>query len=735
MILFLQDYAAYPSAIVDWKTSNESALRLAELYRRMGVKNYAFHLTLMQPELQGVDPFDPNLDLVMKNKIAVECRYNPWYFMREVTRVPAKASQYPQRLRLNRGNVAMFWLFFNHAIFCLIQPRQTGKSLSSDSLTNLLFHIQCFNSYFTLLTKDDTLRVTNVERLKELRDLLPPYLNPTSKTDADNKMGLTCVRHNNRLNTVVSQKSENDANKLGRGLTAPINVVDEGPFVDFLDVVVPAMLSSGNAAREEARQAGAPYGTIFTTTAGKLDTRSGEYMHRLLTGGLTWSEHLFDLNNEEQLHDVLNKAAGDGTRMPIVNLTLSHRQLGISDEQHMKNMRETGSTGEAADRDYFNRWTRGSAQSPLPTALNELIGESKMEAKHIEITRDNYLMRWYVPSGQIDRLMAERKTVLGLDLSDMIGRDATTLVLMDVETLEVYAAAKINEGNLIRMSAWVADFMIKYKNVTMIPERRGSGQTFIDTLLIRLPAAGIDPFRRIYNQIVDEPEQFREIYKEIQQDIGRRSASFYEGVKKYFGFVTSGSGKFSREALYSDTLLQAAKLGGRCAHDEDLIREITGLMVKNNRIDHSSSGNDDMVIAWMLGVWLLTRGKNLKYYGIEKVLTLVKEWTEQEADTEFDPYAEVKRFEQIKLRKDIEALFTELKACKDEYEIRKMEARIKILDAQLTEQFDSNASIDALIKEASGQRNKRVRDEMRNRGGFESPVNRLYESRFSRFRN
>lgn len=735
MIKFLSDYALYPTAIVDWKTSNESALRLAELYRRMGVKNYAFHLTLMQPELQGVDPFDPNLDLETKNKIAIECRYNPWYFFREVTRVPAKASQNPLRLRLNRGNVAMFWLFFNHAIFCLIQPRQTGKSLSSDSLTNLLFHIQCSNSYFTLLTKDDTLRVANVERLKELRDLLPPYLNPTSKADADNKMGLTCVLRNNRLNTVVSQKSENDANKLGRGLTAPINVVDEGPFVDFLDVVVPAMLSSGNAAREEARQAGAPYGTIFTTTAGKLDTRSGEYMHRLLTGGLTWSEQLFDLRDEEQLHDVLNKAAGDGTRMPIVNLTLSHRQLGISDEQHLKNMRETGSTGEAADRDYFNRWTRGSAQSPLPTALNELIGESRMDAKHVEITRDNYLLRWYVPAGQIDRLMAERKTVLGLDLSDMIGRDATTLVLMDVETLEVYAAAKINEGNLIRMSAWVADFMIKYKNVTMIPERRGSGQTFIDTLLIRLPAAGIDPFRRIYNQIVDEPEQFRDIYKEIQQDIGRRSTAFYEGVKKYFGFVTAGSGKFSREALYSDTLLQAARLGGRCAHDEDLIREITGLMVKNNRIDHSSSGNDDMVIAWMLGVWLLTRGKNLKFYGIEKVLTLVKEWTEDEADKDFDPYAEVKRLEQIKLRKDIEDLFAELKSCKDEYEIRKIEARIKILDAQLTEQFDSNASIDALIKEASGQRNKRVRDEMRNRSGFESPVNRLYESRFARFRN
>jgi hypothetical protein len=82
MILFQRDWAKYPTAIIDINTPNKSFLRLATLYRSFGVKNHAFLLALVNPELQGVDPFNPALTDEQKAMIALEAMVNPWYYFR-----------------------------------------------------------------------------------------------------------------------------------------------------------------------------------------------------------------------------------------------------------------------------------------------------------------------------------------------------------------------------------------------------------------------------------------------------------------------------------------------------------------------------------------------------------------------------------------------------------------------------------------------------------------------------
>lgn len=724
MILFLKDQASFPTAVVDFHTTNTSFLEIAEKYRMMGIKNFYFHLFTLQPELLGVNPHADNLTLEQKIKIGVECRYNPWYFFREVLRIPPQAGQWPVPFKANRGNIALYWLFFNHVDMALIQPRQTGKSVAADGLDIYILYIGAVNTRVNLLTKDNELRVSNVERLKAMRDLLPVYLNPTSKEDSDNKMELTCARLNNRLNTSVGQSSENAANNVGRGLTSPINLVDEGPFISFIDVIIPAMLSSGNAARDEAERSGALYGNVFTTTAGKKDSRSGRYMYEMIYSGMPWTEALFDMPNQMTLHSVVAKASGDGKKKPIVNITLSHIQLGYTNEWLERKMRESNSFGEAADRDYFNKWTSGGLQSPLSTDLNDLIRASQKDVSYTEITEDHYTIRWYIPKHQLESRMASGKFVMGMDTSDAVGRDAVTMVLQDVETMDVIMAANINEANLIRLSGFVADLMIRYPNIVLIPERRSSGQTLIDTLLLRLPAKGIDPFKRIFNVIVDESDVRKEDFREIQQDLSRRSQGYYDRMKKHFGFVTAGSGKFSRATLYSDGLLNAARLGGRSVNDGILIDEITGLMVKNGRIDHSDVGHDDMVVAWLLNFWFLSQAKNLRYYGIERTLNATVEYKEgQKAIVEIDPYDLMLQEEQILLRKQIEQMLEELRRADTEVAIMKLETRIRQLDKRLTEHYSATASIDTIMKEAAGQRSRRVRNGIRTRSTYDTTAN------------
>ena len=42
----------------------------------MGIKNNSFMLALINPRLQGIDPFSPNLTIEEMAMIAIECKVN-----------------------------------------------------------------------------------------------------------------------------------------------------------------------------------------------------------------------------------------------------------------------------------------------------------------------------------------------------------------------------------------------------------------------------------------------------------------------------------------------------------------------------------------------------------------------------------------------------------------------------------------------------------------------------------
>jgi len=627
-----------------------------------------------------------------------------------VCRVPPIAGPNPVPFRANRGNIALIWSFLNHIDFALIQPRQTGKSVSTDCLMVWLHYIATTNTKISLITKDDALRTENVDRLKNIRNCLPPYLWVLDKTDAKNSIGLTYNTKNNKYMTGVAQSSEANALNLGRGQTAPIFHFDEPPFVSHIGTTLPAALAAGTAAREEAKLHGMPYGNIFTTTAGKKDDRDGKYMYDMIHGGSPWTEHFFDCSDTNALYILVKKscrgseAAGNKV---IINGTFSHLQLGKTDEWLMEALSNANSVGEAADRDFFNRWTSGTQSSPLSPTLNGIIHDSEMEPLHREISKDSYMFNWYIPESEIMERMANGHYILGMDTSDAIGRDGIGMVLIDVRDLSVVGAGSINETNLLLFARYIASFLIKYLNVTLVIERKSSAQTFIDCLLIELPAAGIDPFKRVYNKVVDEAQVRKSEYAEICQDISSRHYDFYTPFKKSFGFVTTGN---SRDTLFSNVLQNSAKNAGHLVKDKAISNEIRGLVVKNGRVDHRNSGNDDMAFSWLLAQWLLTNGNNLHHYGIDmtECMSLVG------ANNREINAAEVEgRKHQVELRKRIEDLHTLLKVTTSGFQIAKIEQQLKSLTRQTRSDGGKVFNIDALLKEAHDARVIDKRDSRR----------------------
>ena len=62
MILFEEDWGRYPTAIVHYETRNRSWVELAKKLELQGVTNNKFFLSLINPDLRYVDPWDEDLD-------------------------------------------------------------------------------------------------------------------------------------------------------------------------------------------------------------------------------------------------------------------------------------------------------------------------------------------------------------------------------------------------------------------------------------------------------------------------------------------------------------------------------------------------------------------------------------------------------------------------------------------------------------------------------------------------
>lgn len=594
---------------------------MAEILHAMGVENCAFMLSILQPELKDVDPFDENLPIDTKAMIVYECKNNFWYFLREVMRIPVPGSLVPISFEANRANIGLYWLFFNHVMTVIVILRQTGKTTMLMALVTYLLNFGSTNTFINLLTKNDTLRTETLEKVKALFEELPDYCNFSTKKDIFNSEEVRLRQLDNTFQGHLSSSSPKNAEKVGRGFTSPINLIDEAAFVENIAIAMGAMLMSGNAARTVADKLGKPYGTVLATTAGNTDDRDGNYIYRLVTGATTWDEKFFDAKDRKELEELVltNSNAGKNeARRPIVNITMSYRQLGYGEEWLKTKLAENISTPENIKRDMFNEWLAGSGSSPIPREYLELLAENKIEDPRSDFYHPyNYLLKWYISEEELEyRIKTGVNFIVGVDTSDGVGRDDISFIVRDHTTGEVICATTFNEINLITLADFFVNFLIKYPNAVMIIERKSSAATMIDYMIQKLCQKDINPFTRLYNTIFQNKDERKKEFEELSRARAYDEELFIK-YKKYIGFVTSGSGITSRSELYSGTLISMLKFTGAITYDEKLIGQISSLVTRNNRIDHPEGGSDDMVIAALLSYWLMSVGKNLGLYGID----------------------------------------------------------------------------------------------------------------------
>ena len=620
MILFRSDYATH-QAIIDTSTKNTSFIKMAKMLKDMGIKNHAFMLVLTQPELKGVDPYDDNLDKHTIGRIMAECKTNPWYFFREILRIPAAGGRII-RYKLNRANLALIWLFMNNIHIFLTMPRQIGKTIGTVGLVVYMMYVMGRAVNVGLFAKDMTLRAENVSRLKELRNGLPKYMFLAgSNYNTDNQEGLEYKKAKNKYITFVAQNDKKKAKGQGRGQSLGIQHWDELAYYSNNELAFDSASAASDTAQEQIHETGIPAANIITTTAGQLSTDVGRYAHKIKSQCMVYTERMFDCENKEELDTLIKNS---GSTRSMVYVEFGHLQLG-KDDAWFKKVTQ-GKAPIVIACDYLNTWVHGSGDGVIGKELLDKLQQNVREpVAHTVI--DSFMFRWYVDPELVKNKYKDIPFIIGSDLSDNVGRDFTTMVILDPSDMTVIATARCNKTNLAQVALCMCSIMEMLPRSILIPERNRTGGFLIDLVLTLMKGTSFKPFERIYNT--------------FNQNAGSNgvdtSALDIElpSVRKAFGFNTSAAAN-SRDMLFTNVLSNAVERNYGRIYDAIIIEEMGTLTKRNGRIDHSTDGHDDMLVAYLIASWFILYGKNLYRYGLadEEILSKVDDNGENSTEAE-----------------------------------------------------------------------------------------------------
>ena len=148
--------------------------------------------------------------------------------------------------------------------------------------------------------------------------------------------------------------------------------------------------------------------------------------------------------------------------------------------------------------------------------------------------------------------------------------------------------------------------------------------------------------------------------------------------------------------------LSADKL--RCG---ELIDQILNLVEKNGRIDHKASGHDDLVISWLLAMWLLLLGNNLGHYEINNSRLMMRNRNLVENREGVDEELQLEEeARQQELMGEIERLVRTTNGLLDPVQAMAARNRLQSLIAQLNTDTQNVASMESLRELIQRQRMK-----------------------------
>ncbi|QNI21149.1 hypothetical protein [Vibrio phage vB_pir03] len=162
-------------------TDNKSFFQYAMGLKNTGIKNWGFCLHQIDDSIEAIDPHDPGLTVAEQERVITECRDNPWYFFREVLRIPSATNKEGVQFHANETMVSSLFLMLNGKDSLVFTPRQRGRSMMNKvfSFYNAKFH----GKGMVTLSINRPIVKADQFVLAEMNNLLPEYMQTRVATD------------------------------------------------------------------------------------------------------------------------------------------------------------------------------------------------------------------------------------------------------------------------------------------------------------------------------------------------------------------------------------------------------------------------------------------------------------------------------------------------------------------------------------------------------------------------
>lgn len=598
------DYKIGKYFVYDISTTNLSFIQASRDLKHLGVSNNRFFLKLYDPKLIGVDPYDPLISKENIKRVIVECVRNPWYFLREIARIPESGgSRGPGSgtpFQLHRANLAATYCFLHNINFYMVIPRQTGKTQSVLALLDWAYLFGTTNSQMAFNNKSQKDANENLSRLKDQKELLPLYLQqkyqiidgqlkPTKGTD--NIQTIRNAINGNSIVTKPSAKTIEAAENVGRGNTSPIQFFDEVEFSTHIGYIIKASGPAFVQAKKNAEMNHAPYCRIFITTPGNVDSGPVEETEDLRKYSTRWSDKLLDLNDQE-LYEYLKK----NSRTGMFYIEYGYKQVGKDEAWYQDQCSNMHFDKLRIKREIHLQRIRGTDDSPFDREDLDVINSLQKECKEEILLNKIYTIRLY------EKIKKNLPYIIGVDVATGINKDNTAVTIIDPYNERAVGEFK---SPLISTTDICTFLRLLIKKVVpkgiLCIERNSLGDAVID-LLKKTEVSSLlyfdsDTF------LGGNPDEKLDAHGFIKREAENR---------KSFGVHTNGK---SREIMMAILMRLVAEKKDAFA-TAYVINDMNNLVKKaSGKIEARANAHDDNIMSFLIGMYVLYHGKKLHNWG------------------------------------------------------------------------------------------------------------------------
>lgn len=594
--------------IYDWKTKNKSFIEVHIDLKRLGIKNNKFFLILFDSDLQGVDPYSPFLPLQTQVKIMAEVIRNPWYFLREVCRIPQDGTPITSGggvpFRLDRNALASWYLFLHNIDHYVSKPRQRGKTQCSLSIMNYAFHFGAMASTLTFSNKDATNNKLNLYRLKCQRDLLPTYLQMRMAIDSTGRIlkennNVTTMKNpvtNNNVQLLPRANSRDSAMTNGRGMTSSICYFDEFDFMPYNTTILESAAYAYSTARENAILHKSCACRIFSSTPGDLDSRDGTAASEFIDHMVRWDDSMYDKPIsylESLIHD--SKAKRNG----IMYVEHTWKQLKCTQAWYEKQCELVSYKQETVMREIDLMRIHGSSMSPFNREdilylMSRMRKASEAAVDIFESGFNNTNVYIY------NHLKRNVPYILGIDPSEGLAQDSNAMTIISPYDLSIQGEMKspyISQPNFAKL---IVSFMDRYCPTALIVIENNKGRELINCLLET----------KYRDRIWYDKKKLMEVTEKVKLH-GSHSREAFQ--RRAFGFNTNPTSR----SLLMNTLETVMVENKTAIVGEFVITDICGLVrTATGKIEAGSGNHDDNIMSYLLGVTVFRVADNLEEFGL-----------------------------------------------------------------------------------------------------------------------